>query len=129
MPCLAITYRAVLDGLTADRTLVLRAFELDDEEWAILRKLAWVLKVCSHMLYPRWQSLILHVQVLKDATMLFSCSTPSLADVIPGMDYLDEFFATVIADNTVSLAVRAAVGLGKRHLNKYYGLTDPFPAC
>ena len=61
--------------------------------------------------------------------MLFSRSTPSLADVIPGMDYLDEFFATVMADSTVSLAVRAAVGLCKRHLNKYYGLTDAFPAC
>jgi len=45
------------------------------------------------------------------------------------MDYLDEFFATVMADTKYSTAVRAAVGLGKRHLNRYYGLTDAFPAC
>ena len=69
------------------------------------------------------------MQVLKDATLLFSCNSPTLTDVIPGMDYLNKFFATVMADNTTSLAIRAAVGLGKRHLNKYYGLTDTFPAC
>jgi len=45
------------------------------------------------------------------------------------MDYLDEFFATVMADDKYSVGIRAAVGLGKRHLNKYYGLTDAFPAC
>jgi len=45
------------------------------------------------------------------------------------MDFLDKFFATVMAINKTSLAVRAAVGLGKHHLNKYYGLTDTFPAC
>jgi len=44
---LAIAYRVVLDGLTADRTLALRTFELDDEEWTILRELARVLKVNS----------------------------------------------------------------------------------
>lgn len=54
---------------------------------------------------------------------------PSLAEVILGMDYLNEFFATVMADNKTSLAIRTAVGLGKHHLNKYYGLTDAFPAC
>jgi len=45
------------------------------------------------------------------------------------MDYLDQQFATIMADDTVSLAIRAAVGLGKTHLKKYYGLTDAFPAC
>ena len=34
-----------------------------------------------------------------------------------------------MADNNTSLAICAAVGLGKCHLNKYYGLTDTFPAC
>jgi len=44
---LAITYRSVLDDMTADRAFGLRAFELDDIEWNILRELARVLKVCQ----------------------------------------------------------------------------------
>jgi len=38
------------------------------------------------------QALIYFAQVLKDATLLFSRKSPTLADVIPAMDYLDEFF-------------------------------------
>jgi len=45
------------------------------------------------------------------------------------MDYLDEHFANIMANPNTSRPIRAAVGLGKWHLNKYYGLTDAFPAC
>ena len=76
-----------------------------------------------------WLLLTTSTQVLKEATLLFLHNTASLAEVIPGFDYLDKFFATVMADAKVSSAVWAVVGLGKRDLNKYYGLTDAFLAC
>jgi len=42
---LALTYRTVLDDMTGNRTLRLRALELDNEDWLILDELAHVLKV------------------------------------------------------------------------------------
>ena len=64
-------------------------------------------------------------QVLKDATLFFSCSTPNLAMVIPAMDYIDEVFTTgMLQKDTLDPAIRAAVGLAKKTLNKYYECTD-----
>ena len=42
---LAILYRPVLDDMTGDHALGLRAFELNDDEWSILVELSRVLKV------------------------------------------------------------------------------------
>ena len=64
-------------------------------------------------------------QVLKDAMLFFSCPTPNLAMVIPTMDYIDEVFTTgMLQRNTLDPAIRAAVGLAKKTLNKYYEHTD-----
>lgn len=41
----AITYRAAIDAMTADKSLKLRKFELDEEEWAIAEELVAVLLV------------------------------------------------------------------------------------
>jgi hypothetical protein len=60
--------------------------------------------------------LILILQVFKDATLFFSRSTPNLAMVIPAMDHtLTQRFEP---------AIRAALGLAKKTLNRYYNLTD-----
>lgn len=45
MLVVAIKYRVVLDTVTADKSLKLRAYELDDQEWAALEDLVRVLKV------------------------------------------------------------------------------------
>jgi len=67
----------------------------------------------------------LALQVLKDATLYFSCSTPNLAMVIPAMDYIDTTFTTgLLKKEQLDPAIRAAVGLAKRTLNRYYSLTD-----
>jgi hypothetical protein len=41
----ALKYRVVVDDITANKALKLRAFELDDDDWAILKDLLRVLKV------------------------------------------------------------------------------------
>jgi len=45
--------------------------------------------------------------------------------VIPAMDYIDEVFTTgMLGQQHFDPAIRAAVGLAKRTLNKYYERTD-----
>lgn len=64
-------------------------------------------------------------QILKDATEFFSRATPNLATVIPAMDHIDTFFTNSITpDSDMNDAIRAAVTLGKKTLNRYYSKTD-----
>jgi len=41
----ALEYREVIDDITADKSLKLRKYELDDEGWEIVKDLLRVLKV------------------------------------------------------------------------------------
>ena len=43
----AIKYRAAIDAMTADKSLKLRKFKLETEEWAIAKDLVSVLLVCA----------------------------------------------------------------------------------
>lgn len=64
-------------------------------------------------------------QILKDATEFFSRGTPNLAIVIPAMDHIDTHFTNAILPTSkTNPAIRAAIGLGKRTLNRYYSKTD-----
>lgn len=45
-----IKYRAPVIALTADRSLNLRKYEVDDDEWAIAEKFHDILKVISSIL-------------------------------------------------------------------------------
>ncbi|KAF5324122.1 hypothetical protein D9619_011280 [Psilocybe cf. subviscida] len=103
----AITYRGAIDAMTSERSLNLRKYELDDNEWLIATKLRDTLKIFKH------------------ATLFFSRgNTPSLSKVIPAMDHIDATLATTMDDMTVPPSIRAAVAIGKRTLNKYYNKTD-----
>jgi len=64
------------------------------------------------------------LQILKDATLFFSHSTPNLAMVIPAIDYINETFTNGTLDQTLDPAIKAAIGLAKKTLNRYYSLTD-----
>ncbi|KAH7926227.1 hypothetical protein BV22DRAFT_1009661, partial [Leucogyrophana mollusca] len=103
----AIEYRRAIDELTAKK-VDLRKYELDNNEWEIATHLRDVLGV------------------LKDATLFFSRSTPNLATVIPAMDDINEVFTTHVVSEDVTLnpAIRAAVSIGKKTLDRYYSLTD-----
>jgi hypothetical protein len=65
-----------------------------------------------------------HPQVFKDATLFFSRSTPNLATVIPAMDHIDETLTTSSLDPKYSPSLRAALGIAKKTLNRYYNATD-----
>ena len=64
-------------------------------------------------------------QVLKDVTLFFSRSTPNLTMVILAMDYIDEMFTKGVLQKTkLDPAIRSAIGLAKKTLNRYYSFTD-----
>ncbi|KAF5342776.1 hypothetical protein D9758_017115 [Tetrapyrgos nigripes] len=59
---------------------------------------------------PFWSHIF---QILKDATVYFSCSMPNLATVILSMDYINNKFEKMIVDINLDPAIRAAVSLAK----------------
>ena len=63
-------------------------------------------------------------QVFKDATLFFSRSTPNLATVIPAMDHIDELLSTNSLNAKYEPSIRAALGIAKKTLNRYYDKTD-----
>ena len=63
-------------------------------------------------------------QVLKQATLYFSRSTPNLVTVIPAMDHIDWQLATYSRDKTYLPSIRAAASLAKKTCNCYYSYTD-----
>jgi len=65
-----------------------------------------------------------HHQIFKDATLFFSRAIPNLATVIPAMDHIDERLATDVLNEDFDPAIRVALGLAKKTLNRYYEMTD-----
>jgi hypothetical protein len=49
---------------------------------------------------------------------------PSIATIIPAMDHIDEHLATAAIDIKLPLAIKAALTIGKKTLNRYYDKTD-----
>ncbi|KAJ8584174.1 hypothetical protein M405DRAFT_684601, partial [Rhizopogon salebrosus TDB-379] len=89
------------------RKLGLGEYEMSDEEWSIVKQLCDVLKILKH------------------ATLYFSRSTPNLAMVIPAMDHIDTTFTSgMIQKELLHPAIRVALSLVKKTLNRYYSLTD-----
>ncbi|TFK59950.1 hypothetical protein BDN72DRAFT_729660, partial [Pluteus cervinus] len=62
--------------------------------------------------------------IFKDATLFFSRKTPNIAMVIPAMDHIDTHLATAATSSSYSVAIKAALAIGKRMLNRYYSKTD-----
>jgi hypothetical protein len=48
----AVKYRIVIDSTTADKSLKLRKFELDNDDWKIVNNLVSILEVRVLYLYP-----------------------------------------------------------------------------
>jgi hypothetical protein len=42
----ALTYRVAIDKITADKGLKLRRYELDNDNWTIIKDLVSILEVC-----------------------------------------------------------------------------------
>ncbi|KAH9981720.1 hypothetical protein BJV74DRAFT_797816 [Russula compacta] len=103
----AIDYKKAIEAMTSEWKSDLHQFELDEEEWAIAEELQDMLKI------------------LKDATLFFSCGTPSLLTVLPAIDHINSMFTDyTLPTSKTHPAVCAAVEINKKTLNKYYSLTD-----
>ncbi|GLB43827.1 hypothetical protein LshimejAT787_1500110 [Lyophyllum shimeji] len=102
----ALSYKEGLVALTGDVTNGLRAFELSAAEWEIVGQLQLTLKA------------------LKDAMLYFSRGAPNLPYVIPVIDRIDTLFTTALKPTENVPAMRAAIKMAKRTLNRYYSLTD-----
>lgn len=49
MMSFALKYREPIDAITADKALKMRRYELDDDEWKVIKDLVDILEVCfSH---------------------------------------------------------------------------------
>ncbi|THH17103.1 hypothetical protein EUX98_g9192 [Antrodiella citrinella] len=104
----AVEYRDALEVLTMDREL--RKYELEPQEWDMAEQLCNIL----HVFY--------------DATQYFSSAAPNLAQVIPAMDLIDEHINDNILKPDIHPAIRIALNMAKRLLNRYYSRTDVAPA-
>jgi hypothetical protein len=102
----AIEYQATIDKITGDRTTELCDFELNNTDWKIAQQLCNTLKM------------------FKDATLFFSRGMLNLATVIPTMDLIDERMTTDSINPALSVPIRAALGIAKTTMNKYYTKTD-----
>jgi hypothetical protein len=122
----ALEYRKALDAISGDRDMDLRQFELAEFEWKIAAQLRDALKVrIQSLMVSHGLSLQQRYQILKNATLFFSRSTPNLATVIPAMDVIDERFSTDSLNRAgYDASIRASLGLAKRTLNRYYNMTD-----
>jgi hypothetical protein len=131
----AIKYRKAIEALTLGQKNNLRQFELKEEEWDVAEELMDMLKVHdaivttlsdkSYLLYCRPHPSTRLQKILKDATLFFSRGTPNLVTVLLATDHIDSTFT----DYTLPAckkhpAVRAALGVAKKTLNKYYSLTN-----
>ncbi|KAH9910739.1 uncharacterized protein B0H18DRAFT_894592 [Fomitopsis serialis] len=95
--------------MTATQANGLRRWEPNEREWEIATQLRDVLVVFYH------------------ATQFFSREgeeAPDLTDVIPSMDYIDHRLATDAINTSLDPAIRVAIGMAKRTINRYYDKSD-----
>ncbi|KDR74203.1 hypothetical protein GALMADRAFT_51209, partial [Galerina marginata CBS 339.88] len=102
----AVEHREPLNTIMGDREMKLRDYKLSEEDWRIAVQLCNILKIFKH------------------TTLFFSRSTPSIAMVIPAMDHIDAHLATAASSGIYSVAIKAALAIGKHTLNQYYSKTD-----
>ncbi|KAJ7697117.1 ribonuclease H-like domain-containing protein, partial [Mycena metata] len=100
----AVEYREAIDTLVADKKTNLRQYELEDEEWEVLKDL---------------------LRVLKDLTLKFSQEgVATIAHVIPAMDKIENMLETEADDKKLSPAIKSALKKGQKIMNSYYTKTD-----
>ena len=126
---IALQYCKATNAISVECNLQLQPFEFSNIEWNIAEQLWDILKVSSHLPPCSDISIIFatHVacQILKDATLFFSQSTPNLATVISTMDILDERLTNNSLNHTrFNVSIHASLGVTKQTLNHYYNMTD-----
>jgi hypothetical protein len=118
----ALKYRKPIDSITADKSLSLRKYELDNDDWKVIEDLLAMLHVSS-LSCRRLYELTNYSQQYKTATLYFSRDSASIAAVIPAMDTLND----TLNPKTKELyhpAILAAMKLARKKMDRYYSLTD-----
>ena len=78
-------------------------------------------------MHPAGSFNLRYLQVFSDATEFFSregSEAPTLTDVIPSMDFVDERLATDAMNINLDPAICVAIGCAKRTINHYYDKSD-----
>ncbi len=101
----AIKYRTAIDAMTVDKSLKLRKYELETEEWAIAEDLVSILVE------------------FKNATIFFSQDSAGVAAIIPAMDRLTSYLNHQTG-KAYPPSLTAAMKLAHKKMNRYYSLTD-----
>ena len=122
---MAYRFRPAIDDITADKSLKLRKYELDDDDWKVIGDLIRVLKVCFSFNHEiKYYSVNFLFKIYKDATLFFSQDTvSSITNVIPTMDRIDALLSDVPAE-PLSQSVKHALTFARKSINKYYSKTD-----
>jgi len=119
-----IKYRKAIDAITADKSLKMRKYELDNDDWQIINDLVSVLAVRASLYWkfgpPDMNAVF---QQYKRATLFFSQDSASVAAIIPAMDKLDNNL-NPNTKTTYHPAILAAMKLARRKINRYYSITD-----
>lgn len=105
MMMFALEYRKPIDSITADKSLKLRKYELDNEGWCIIEQLVSVL------------------EQYKSATLYFSQDSASIAGVIPAMDTLNNTLDPE-TKQPYHPSILAALTVARKKMDHYYSLTD-----
>lgn len=123
MMSFVLAYREAIDKATADKVLKLRKYELNNEDWIIIKDLVSVLEV--HQLFKFYSSLILlHYRPTRRQHFFSQLTQQALQQLhIPAMDELDNHPNPHIK-NPYHPAIQAAIMLTQKKLNCYYSLTD-----
>lgn len=112
----ALDYHKAIDIITVDREM--RKYELSEGEWELVEQLWDVLEVRRLIAYhfSRSHCLLVDIQVGHPFLLVFD-TEPCHCDI-------DTYLTTVSQDLKRAPAIRAALALGKGHLDKYYDMSD-----
>jgi hypothetical protein len=122
MLAFALRYRRAIDGITAQKALKLRKYELDSDDWQIITDLVSILDVCG-LPYLQLPISLTSSQQYKRATLFFSQDSAGIAAVIPAMDRLSSNL-NPSTKQTYHKSIIAAMRLARKKLDRYYSLTD-----
>jgi len=118
-----LKYRQPIDGITANKELKLRKYELDNEDWRIIEDLVSVLEVTSSSY--SWKLVTYSLQQYKKATLFFLGNTASVAAVIPVMDRLHNTLNPQ-TKKEYHLSILVAMKLAQK---RWIGITRKLTSC
>jgi len=100
-----LAYQKAIDQITADKSLKLQQYELDNNDWNVIEDLVSVF------------------EKYKKATLFFSCDSVGIMAIIPAMDKLDNHLNSHMKKPYYP-TIQAAMKLTCAKINQYYLMTD-----